>query len=51
MLKEVKRFTRTVGGSVVGRLPSGLGGGAEWQTGSLGGPGYYGRGVHSRRGR
>jgi hypothetical protein len=51
VLKEVKGFTRTVGGSVVG--PSSVsvrvrGGVANRE---LGGPGYYRRGLHSRRGR
>ncbi len=52
MLKDTKRFTRSVGGSEVGpssvrvRVRDGV---ANRELG--GGAGYYGRGLHSSRGR
>ncbi len=48
MLKDVKGLTRTEGGSGVGlsSVRVGVRGGvANWECG--GGPGYYGRGLHS----
>ena len=51
-MKEVKGFTRTVGGSGVGLSSVRVrvrGGVANREFG--GGPGYYGRGLHGSRGR